>query len=281
MKKLIVLLTVLGLIFAALALPALAGGQQWVLWHHESQGHGPNDQTQDLCLPDDSIGGHDGHDGDYQISGPYSNNRCVDDPTDNPPTDVPPTDVPPTDVSPTDAPTDDPTKPPCDDGQCETPVTPQATTTIAPPATATAKATSVPGCRIDVQGFAVVSDLPANAAYMAIAYSPKPPNLVTQEDEGEVANLYVVNNGGVEAIQPKGHQTPFLALAVNGSAEIDGNAYVYKCTGSVFLNLYDAAGNFLGHPQLRWDGVIAKGFHAPNSGLQGIISFLDLGVLPK
>lgn len=134
----------------------------------------------------------------------------------------------------------------------------------------------VPGCNIEVQAYAGAT---SQTRYIAVAYSPKPPNEVLQSDEGEVFSLYVVNRGVAVNIQPAGHQTPFVAIRQD-AGDADGNAYVTKCSGSVMLNLYDVNGIYRGHPQLRWDGNIAKGFNALNSGLLNSLDFLDLGILP-
>ena len=73
-----------------------AASQTWVKWHHVDQGV-KHDQTWTQCMPNDSINGHNGHTGDYLVSGPYSDNRCqhlIVPPTPtstNTPTTVPPT----------------------------------------------------------------------------------------------------------------------------------------------------------------------------------------------
>lgn len=78
MKKvaMCVLSVVIGLGMVVLSFSTVSAAQQWVMWHHVSQGHGPNDQDWTQCMPDDSINGHNGHAGDYQVSGPYTDNTC-------------------------------------------------------------------------------------------------------------------------------------------------------------------------------------------------------------
>ncbi len=278
MKKIVFAVLILAVVAALVVLP-VAAKQNFVMIHHASQGQGDPSWTD--CRPEAEWNGHKRHEDDWKGA------ACNDDPDptatlgDNNPTATP------SDGGITATPGDNnPTATPSDGGITATPgdnITPtpggggQVTATPVVPEPTKAP----PGCMLDVQLFAEVKDLPANVAYLVIAYSGKAPSDVTQADEGEVASFYVVNNGRLTLIQPNGHQAPFLALTTAGTSVVDGNAYVRACTGSVFINMYDAAGNFLGHPGLRWNDDIAKGFHAENSGYRDELSFLDLGVMPK
>lgn len=111
-----------------------------------------------------------------------------------------------------------------------------------------------------------------NLTYIAAAWSGADPDAVFV-GEGEVVSLYEVKNGSLAT--PPG-QT-FLAIATGGLGDVDGYGTVFKCSGYLMVDLFDAAGSFLGHVPYSDTGTIGKGFHAVNSGESLPLDFLDLG----
>lgn len=89
-------LAVLMFMLAFANVGSAGASQTWVMWHHVDQG-ARHDETWTKCMPNDSINGHNGHTGDYLVSGPYSDDDCehlIVSPTPtntNTPTPVPPT----------------------------------------------------------------------------------------------------------------------------------------------------------------------------------------------